>query len=547
MEFFAKKIVGIDIHDYAIEVTELNMKKNHVFLESYNRAIIPADIVHEGEIRKEGELANLLSIALQSANPKPILTKNAAIVLPSEKVFTHIFTFPSTLTQEEIEKAIPFEAETVIPFNIQDIYWAHDVIEKEEQNKKSDNQFVLFAAILKEVADKYVTVLEMLNLSPTLLGIHAETLKYALWTLLEKKKNNIIIDVGTLSTNYLIMKNGKIKYFFSSNECGKKLITSLAREFSIDESTLIVKKEKSVFDKKYIPGVELFIENNYKLAQNIIVENENNKNIGQITDIYLTGEFLNLPNFYKLAKNYFPRQTIHIGDPKIGLNIDATKFLALENKQEIIPYSIYFTNAVGIALKAIIHKNGLNLIPDRLRQIVSRKKNTLIITLSSIAITAISLFTATILGFKHQEMVFMLSSLKIEKSVIDKVLYGTRYQEIRNTITKFNEEVSTLREIDKRLVSVPLIMDDVWNHIPEGIKITSIQWKDSEMTVVINGIASTRDTLLETKKNFENDAFVEQVTAPISNYDQKSNISFQINLKLKTEKLPIYGNSSIIQ
>ncbi|MBI2463618.1 pilus assembly protein PilM [Candidatus Peregrinibacteria bacterium] len=546
MNFFSKKIVGIDIHDYSIEVTELNMEKNRVFLESYNRSIIPDDIVHEGEIRKENELASLVSQALQNANPKPILTKNVAIVLPSEKVFTHIFTFPSTLSEEEVKKAIPFEAETIIPFNIQDIYWDYIVIEKEELDKKR-NQYVLFTAILKEVANKYITVLETLNLSPTLFGIHAETLKYALWTLLGKGKTNIIIDVGTLSTNYLIIKNGKTKYFFSSNECGKKLITSLAMEFSTDEATLLDKKEKGIFDKKYISSIEHFIENNYKLAQNIITENENNKNIGQITDMYLTGEFLNLANFYELAKNYFPKQNIHIGDPKTGLNIDTTKFLSPTKKQEIIPYSIYFTNAVGIALNSLVQKNSLNLMPDRLKQTISHKKNTLLIALSAIAITAISLFTSTVLGFKHQEMVFMRTNLEIEKSAIDKVLYGTRYQEIRDTITKFNEEVSTLREIDKRLISIPLIMDDIWNHVPKEINITSIQWKDDEMTVMVNGIANTRDALLETKKNFESDPFIEQVTAPISNYDQKSNISFQINLKLSTSKLPIYGSSTNIQ
>src|SRR3989338_310324 len=150
MNIFAKRIVGIDFHDYSAQVVELSLLKDKISLEAYNRITIPAEVIKDGEILKPEELKILMKNLLQNANPKAIDSKNVAIVFPSSKVFTHIFNLPSNLSENEIKNTLSFEAETVIPFAIQDMYWDYRFLEEGEKSKK-----VLFAAITRETADQY--------------------------------------------------------------------------------------------------------------------------------------------------------------------------------------------------------------------------------------------------------------------------------------------------------------------------------------------------------------------------------------------------------
>ncbi len=256
-------MLGIDIHDYSVELVEIRQKGKVMYLEAYNRALLETDIVKNGEIKKPEELKKILIELIKNANPKAVETKNTAVIFPSSKVLTHIFTFPVNLDENEIKKSIAYEAETIIPFSINDVYWDFMVIEKEDISKKHASQRVFFACVNKQVADEYTTVLESIGLNPLLSGINAEALKYAMWEQIRKDETNLILDIETLSVNYLVVKNQKIQHFFSSNEGGKKLLGKLSKELQSPEKIILNKKEQREF--KNIPNTDelkKFIEKN---------------------------------------------------------------------------------------------------------------------------------------------------------------------------------------------------------------------------------------------------------------------------------------------
>ena len=71
-----------------------------------------------------------------------------------------------------------------------------------------------------------------------------------------------------------------------------------------------------------------------------------------------------------MAKEFFPGQKVEIGDPKAGLTIDDAKFIKGKdsNDKNAFPYSIYFTNAIGVAMRGLSNNGGLNLVPEKLRE-----------------------------------------------------------------------------------------------------------------------------------------------------------------------------------
>ncbi len=539
MFLIPKKIVGLDFHDYFAQVIELKSSGKNTVLTSFNRVSIPPNIIKDGEILNRDELKKILSMFLETANPQPIRSKKVVCSFPAKKVFTHIFTFPSTLTEKELKKAVPFEAETVIPFSMQDVYWDIRILYKDEQDKKHASQSVLFACVPKSVADSYTDLLTSMGLTPLAFTIPAECAEYALKKQLPKDKNSFVIDVGSLVTTYSIFEKGVLKNSFMSLQSGRSLILNMSKKYQVQESELIDQKEKNSFDKIYLPEVVNFVRETLAEGQKIL-----SKTI--VSDIFITGEFLNLPEFYETAKKTFPNQNVSFGDPRIGLDIDYNKFLPLDKKTGAVPYSIYFTEAIGLALKGLVQKinDGMNLLPDKLRESFSSKKISAAIGISSVLLTVLVLTTATFVTLKHQELGYQRVDIEVKKEALQQMIYGTRYQAIKEAINSFNNEVSALSEIQSVLFSVPALLDDITFLIADGVHLLSINFNDADLSLEMSGIADNRESLLQTQKNLEEAPFVEELIAPLSNFDTKIDISFVMKVKLKFNELKKYGTGN---
>lgn len=539
-------MIGIDFHDYSAQLVELKLVNNQFHLESYNRITIPPSVIREGEIVQEDNLKLALTNLLKTANPRPIESKNIAVIFPSSKVFSHIFTFPANLNEEDVKKSLPYEAETVIPYSINDVYWDFTTLYKENPKLQHASQQVMFVAIIKETADKYVDLLRSLDLVPSLLGVDVESLQYGIRQQADPTKPSLIIDIGTLATNYLILQNGIIKHYFSENSGGKHLINEISREFQTPEILVLEQKEKGTLDIKYQTQITEFLAHRYKTGIKILNSYLLKHNLTNISDIFLTGEFLNLPQYKELAEEHIGKGKFAIGDPRKYLIIENNKFENNQNtSSNTIPYSTYFINAVGIAARGLLHQNGkgINLLPDSLKESYLNRRYSLSMAISSILIAIISLSVTVFLFFQHQNLTYTRLTFEIQKSAIDKVIFGTRYQEIRREIDSFNKEVSELSEINNSLFSLPKTMENINKLIPKEIKITAMEYSDMTLSFDIAGIAETREALLKTHQNLKSAPFIEEVITPISNYDAKSNISFTLTIKLIFKELPRYGTN----
>ena len=153
----------------------------------------------------------------------------------------------------------------------------------------------------------------------------------------------------------------------------------------------------------------------------------------------------------------------------------------------------------------------------------------------------LSLSLSTVVAFKHQELSFQRAEVEAHRSSLQQLIYGTRYQEIKQAITNFNNEVSALTTIQKSLFSVPELLKNVFGSMPKGATISSLEFDNKDLSVNISGIANTRETLLNVRKKLEEQPYVQEIIAPLSNFDEKENISFILKLKLKFNELKPYA------
>ncbi|EKD92924.1 MAG: PilM [uncultured bacterium] len=552
MFFFREKVIGIDFHDYSAQVVEFKIENKRIVLSSYNRMQISPTIIQNGEIKEEEELKKILVELLKTANPQPITAKDVAILFPSSKTFTHVFTLPASLNEDEIRQTIPIEAETVIPFGLEDIYWDIRILGKSPQISKKDpqRQRVLFVAVMKQVADQYARLLESIDLVPFLFATIVESLEHAVKNQIDPLQSTLIIHFSALSTDYIIVKNNTIEHVYSGNEGGHHLINKIATTFNIDELILLKQREQNEWEDRYQSIVGGFLKERMAEAKNVVSNWESQNGLeksSSLQGVLLTGEYVNIPGLIKAAHENFSQQMVSIGDPKLGLEINATKFLPLHKERGgPIPYSIYFTNPMGVAFRALRLKKyeGMNLLPPRLKENLLRKRLLLTGAVISMVITGVMLFLATYFLFLHQNLNYERINLEIQKEGIENKLYGTRYQEIREAINQFNTEVAELSRIGNALFSLPETLRIITDRVPAGVELTRIQFYDENLVMVISGIAETREELLILQENLKKTDFIKEVIAPISNYDQKSKLSFQLEIHLEFKELPQEPNDT---
>lgn len=543
MFFYSNDIIGLDLHDHLIQFVELKGRGSKASLHSYNRTTLPEGIIQDGEIKNLEELKKILIKLFQESNPKPAESKRISFVMPSKVIFTHLFHFPVDLSEQELRKIIPIEVENIVPYLSDELYWDYKILEKEKK-QKDGRQIVLFAATPKKVADAYTDLFSELGFTPVLFGIQPDALRFALSEKILDDRNNLVIELGAVSINFLFLKGRRILKFLSLNGGIETLMQKLAEQFGLLQADLWANWEKEKNDERFQPNIKDFIEKTY-ISSRTILDEYSVQEDGHKPLLIFTGEFSNLPHFYEKAEEFFRGYQVMIGDPKASLEIDDNRFLSnIEKLGGHIPYSIYFTDAIGVALRALKRdKSGVNLIPYTLKQHISEKKKTSLAVVTSLLITFLSGLIACVIFYEQQGFNYQRLTLEIEKSGIEKTLYGTRYQEIKEALTTFNSEVTALRKIDQTLISVPMVLETILDIVPSSITLTGIEYNDSDLTINLKGIARNRDDLMSLQNLLNESSYVKEASIPLSAYDVRDQSSFSVSILLNFTELPFYASS----
>src|SRR5688572_9935841 len=112
---------AIDINDVSMRIVKLQKKPKGFCVVSFNEATIPEGVMKDGVIQKKEVLADIIKKTCAQAHGRKLGTKYVIASLPEEKAFSQIIQMPS-MTKEELQTAVPFEAENYIPLTIDKVY-----------------------------------------------------------------------------------------------------------------------------------------------------------------------------------------------------------------------------------------------------------------------------------------------------------------------------------------------------------------------------------------------------------------------------------------
>jgi len=202
---FRKKtnLVGLDIGSRTIKAAELMETKKGYSLKSFGAADIASGLIEEGAIKAPESVAEAIRNLFSSHK---IREQNVSISIGGYSVIVKKINV-QTMTEEELQDTIQFEAEQYIPFDIADVNLDFQILGETENNP--NQMSVLLVAAKKDIVEDYITIVQMAGLNPCIIDVDA----FALQNIAELSydfgdESVALIDIGAGKTSLNILKSG---------------------------------------------------------------------------------------------------------------------------------------------------------------------------------------------------------------------------------------------------------------------------------------------------------------------------------------------------
>ena len=312
---------GLDISDSYLRIAKIKKNKKGLYLSSFAEKEI--------DLKDKIEDSKFLGLAIKDLIKKTkgdkINTRHVALSLPEEKSFLQVIEMPK-MKEEELKKALAYEAENYIPLPMNDVYFDFQIIRSFEEKNLLE---ILVIAFPKKIIDNHIYFIEKAGFIPTILEIEPISIARSVIKNNQEVSPTLLIDIGKTRASFIIFSKKSIRFtssvFFPLEELNKKDNNDFLSPV-IDEVIKTTKKCLSFYDSRHFgSSFDSDIEN--------------------IDNIIISGEGKNLNDFaQKLLEEIDIK--IKIGDP--FANFYKGEFNI--SKNEALNYRIAF----GLALRSFI-------------------------------------------------------------------------------------------------------------------------------------------------------------------------------------------------
>jgi len=331
---------GLDIGTTAIRLVELHGSGEIRTLVKYAYVPIESKIVLSDAKSDQQKLAQAISELLNQAH---MSTRNVAVGIPSQRVFTTLVDFDA-LAPNEMAKSIRYQADSLIPTPLEDSKLDWQILG--QSPKDTSKVEVLLSSVPNGFIEQRLDLLEGLGLN--VIAFEPDNLAMSRALLpRDATAPQLVIDVGSKSADLVITMGGEPRLTRSIPTGIEAIVRAAAQNLNIDDKQaqqfvfkfgLSKDKLEGQIHQAIISTVELLmseVEKSIKFFQS-------RYNNTQIERIVITGGASALPEFPLYMAN------------KFGMNVEignAWRNVAFspDRQNELLAVANQFGVAVGLA------------------------------------------------------------------------------------------------------------------------------------------------------------------------------------------------------
>ncbi|MDZ7744372.1 MAG: type IV pilus assembly protein PilM [Candidatus Saccharibacteria bacterium] len=334
------EFIGLDIGTTAVRAVELQGNKVPKSLIKYAQISVDSKVSMSDSKADQQKLMQTIRDLLAQAK---ISTKNVAVGLPSQRVFTTVVDI-DRLDPSELDKSIRYQADSLIPTPLSEskLDWALLGDSPKDKTKVE----VLISSVTNEFVENRLDMLESIGLN--VIAFEPDNLALTRAMLPSNATTpHMVLDIGNKSTDLVIAMNGAPRLTRSIPTGAEAIIKSATQNLGVDE------KQAEQFVFKFGLGKEKLEGQVYQaiIGTVDVLVNEIDKSIKffqtrypnvPIERIVVTGGASALPEFPLYVANKFGI-SVEIG------NAWQNVVFPSERQNELLAVSNHFGVAAGLA------------------------------------------------------------------------------------------------------------------------------------------------------------------------------------------------------
>lgn len=336
--------LGIDIGQSSVKMVLVNKEKEgNFFLENIGEAKLELNESNQNDLGKRWEEVGKVIKTIISDNK--IKTKQVVAALPENEVISRLVRLPP-LKDSEIMDALRFEAETFVPYPLEEVSLDYEIIEKDEAGRL--NVFVIAAR--NELISAYIKLFKSLGLELMALEPPSVAFRRMARNSVGSIERLVVLNIGEKFSDIFNVYKGNV-YFSRSLPIGGESLTravSLGLGLDLASAEEYKKaygiKEEELEGKIRVATMPVFnsITDEVRKAIALFVEDSGGKTVQLLV---LSGGGANMPG---MAEELTRTLGVEVQISQPFVNIDVTK---IQSPFNLNVEGCRFSLAVGLSLR----------------------------------------------------------------------------------------------------------------------------------------------------------------------------------------------------
>lgn len=226
--------IGIDLGSSSLKMVQLVDMEGGLGLAAASREDVPAYLQHHPAAMMEWYVKTIK----EKLSEKPFKTKLAVTALPARQVLTQHLRMPK-LSPQELQKALPWEAQGKVPFDINSALLRHIVAGEVYDNDSDENKLeVILMAASKQVIDQHLNLVERSKIELEQVNVEPCALVNCFNYLLESAEENnatVFVDLGHACSKVLVTHGSQIVFCRTISIAAEHLKKAISEKLSVDE------------------------------------------------------------------------------------------------------------------------------------------------------------------------------------------------------------------------------------------------------------------------------------------------------------------------
>lgn len=222
--------IGLDIGSSSIKVMELHKDKKDVSwrLRTFGMVRLPPEAIVDGAVMNASAIVDAIKelIARHKIKARDVVSS-----VSGHSVIIKRINLP-LMTQEELEESIQWEAEQYIPFDVNDVNIAFQILDN--RGDEAGQMEVLLVAARKELVNEYQSIIQQAGLSPAIVDVDCFALENMFTLNYDPPEGSVaLINVGASSVNINVLNSGVTAFTRDLNIGGRQFTEEIQRSLNI--------------------------------------------------------------------------------------------------------------------------------------------------------------------------------------------------------------------------------------------------------------------------------------------------------------------------